>query len=124
VKVTAVELLGTPAPVARTVAVLTCPVGALQDSTEVPLDPGILVAVNEQDAVPVAETESVTVPVKPPRGATVTVEVPDTVASVVTLVGLALRLIPGEISDAILTVITVELDITLLVPPVPVIVTV
>jgi hypothetical protein len=71
----------------------------------------MLVAVNEQDAVPVAVTLRVTVPVKPPRGATVIVEVPATVASVVTLVGLALRLIPGITAVTILTVITVELDI-------------
>jgi hypothetical protein len=91
----------------------------------VPLDPGILVALSEQDAVPVAVTERVTAPAKPPRGATVIVEVPETVASVVTLVGLALRLMPGGGPRAVIVAETaVEFVMRLFVPPVPVTVTV
>jgi hypothetical protein len=125
VKVTLVELVAVPL-VAVTVAVLICPVGALQDNIEVPLVPRtMLVTVNEQEAAPVAVTPRVTVPVKPPRDATVIVEVPWTVASVVTLDGLALRLIPGGGPTLwIVTFTTVEFVIALFVPPVPLIVTV
>jgi len=42
----------------------------------------------------------------------------------VTLVGLALRLMPGVTPPVIVTVMAVEFDMSLFVPPVPLIVTV
>jgi hypothetical protein len=83
-----------------------------------------LVGFRLHTAEPVAVTVSATVPVKPPREATVIVEVPPGAPTfAVTLVGLALRLIPGVTPPVTVTVITVELVMSLLVPPVPVTVT-
>ena len=70
-------------------------------------------------AVGVMLSVAVPVPVKPPREATVIVEVvPGDPTFVVTLVGLALRLIPPP--PVTVTVTLVELVIALFVPPVPV----
>ena len=65
----------------------------------------------------------VAVPVKLPRAATVIVEVPPGEPTfAVTLVGLALRLIPPP--PIIVTATAVEFVMSLFVPPVPLIVTV
>ena len=82
-----------------------------------------LVGLRRQLALPVATTVRVAVPVKLPRAATVIVEVPPGEPTfAVTVVGLALRLMPPP--GAMLTVIAVEFDMSLFVPPVPSIVTV
>jgi len=81
-----------------------------------------LVGLRRQVALPVATTVRAAVPVKLPRAAIVIVEEPPGAPTfAVTLVGLALRLMPPP--EAMLTVITVEFDISLFVPPVPLIVT-
>ena len=85
----------------------------------------IVVTLSEQDEAPAEVTARVTVFKNPPRDATVIVEVPPGRPTfVVTLVGLALRLIPGGGPTAVtMTEIgPVELVIALFVPPVPVIV--
>ena len=84
----------------------------------------IVVALSKHDALPVEVTPRVTVFEKPPRDATVIVEVPPGEPTfVVTLVGLALRLIPGGgPAEVTMTEIgPVELVIALFTPPVPVI---
>ena len=71
---------------------------------------------------PVGDTEFVraTVPEKVPLAATVIVEVAAVPAFTVTLVGLALRLIPGAGPEGLIVTLTdVELVISLFVPPVP-----
>jgi len=90
---------------------------------EVPLVPRTtLVGLSVHAALPVAVTVRPTVPVKLPRAATVIVEVPPGEPTfAVTLVGLALRLMPPP--PTMLTEITVEFDMSLFVPPVPLIVT-
>jgi hypothetical protein len=64
--------------------------------------------------------ERSTFPAKPPLEARVMVEVAAALIFAKALVGLAMRLIPAE---AMLTVITVELDMALFEPPLPVMVT-
>ncbi|SRR5712691_11090816 len=84
----------------------------------------IVVALSKHDALPVEVTPRVTVFEKPPRDTTVIVEVPPGEPTfVVTLVGLALRLIPGAGPTAVTMteIAPVELVIALFVPPVPVI---
>jgi hypothetical protein len=124
--VTLVELVVVPL-VAVTVAVSVSAVLELHDSVDVPLVPRVmLVVVKLQLAWPVAVAARLTVPVNPPRDATVTVEVaPAGPTFVVTLVGLALMLIPGGGPPpwTVTDIGTVELVMSLLVPPVPVNVT-
>ena len=89
-----------------------------------PAGRGTLVGVRVQPVAGLTVSVAVPVPVKPPRDATVTVEVPPGEPTfVVTLVGLALRLIPGGgPAEVTMTDIgPVELVIALFVPPVPVI---
>jgi len=126
VKVTEVELVAVPL-VAVTVATdVTAPV-LVQVNVEVPLVPRTtLVGVSVHDAPLVADTVSATVPVKLPLAATVIVdEPPGAPTFAVTLVGLALRLMPG--AGPVGTIVTdtdVELVISLFVPPVPLMTTV
>jgi hypothetical protein len=90
----------------------------------VPVPRETLAGLRIQVAVPVAVTPRLTMPVKPPRGAMVIVEVaPDGPSGVETVVGLALRLIPGggPAPTTVTEIAPVELVIALLVPPVPVI---
>ena len=94
-KLTLVELVVVPL-VAVTVAVTVSATASLQDNVEVTLVPRTTLAgFKVQDALRVVETVSATVPVKPPRDATVIVDVPAVPTFVLTLVGLALRLMPG-----------------------------
>jgi hypothetical protein len=123
--VTLVELVVDPL-VAVTVAVSVWAFVEEQVRVEVPLVPRtILVGLRRQ--VPPGEEVTVraTVPVKLPRAATVIVEVPPVAPTfAVTLVGLALRLIPGGgPSEFIVTVTVVEFVIRLFVPPFPIICT-
>ena len=123
-KVTLVELVVVPL-VAVTVAVSVSATAEVQVSVDVAVGGMLtLVGFSEQDALPVAVTVRPTVPVKVPRAATVTVEDPPGAPTfAVTLVGLALRLIPPGLVTV--TVIgPVLLVIRLFVPPVPVIATV
>jgi hypothetical protein len=86
----------------------------------------IVVALREHVAARVEVTARVTVFEKPPRDATVIVEVPPGAPTfTLTLVGLALRLMPGGGPAAVIVTEmgAVELVIALFVPPVPVIVT-
>ncbi len=103
------------------------PVEPLQESEEVAVG-GIVTLVGFKVQVrPAGATESVraTVLEKVPLAATVMVEVADVPEFTVTLVGLALRLMPGGGPiELIVTVIVVEFVISLFVPPVPRIVTV
>ena len=125
VKVTEVELVVVPL-VAVTVATEVTAAVFVQVSVEVPLVPRTtLVGLSVHAAPLVADTVSATVPVKPPLEATVIVEVPPGAPTfAVTLVGLALRLIPGGGPAVVMvTVMTVELDMSLFVPPVPLMVT-
>ena len=99
----------------------------LHVSVEVPLVPRTtLVGLKRHVALPVEVTPRLTVPVKPPREATVILEVPPAAPTfAVTLVGLALRLMPGAGPEGLIVTLTfVEFVISLLVPPVPIIVTV
>jgi hypothetical protein len=122
-KVTLVELVVDPL-VAVTVAVSVWAVVELHVRVEVAVGGMVtLVGLRRQVALPVATTVRVAVPVKLPRAATVTVEVPPVGPTfAVTLVGLALRLMPPP--PIIVTEIDVEFVISLFVPPVPRIVTV
>ena len=125
-KPTVVELVVVPL-VAVTVATEVTAAVLVQVSVEVPLVPRTtLVGFSVHAAPLVADTASATVPVKAPLEATVIVEVPPGAPTfAVTLVGLALRLIPGGgPAPFTVTVTTVEFVISPLVPPVPLIVTV
>ena len=124
VKVTVVEFVVVPL-VAVTVSTSTSPTVSVQVSVDVPLVPSTtLVELRVHVELPVVATVRVTVPVKPPRDATVIVDVPPVVpARAVTVVGLALRLIPGTWRVVTVTVIVaVELVMALFVPPTPLIV--
>jgi len=109
--------------VAVTVAVLACATVSVQVSVEVPLVPSVtLVGLSVHAAELVAVTVSATVPVKPPRDATVIVdEPPGDPTLAVTLVGLALILMPPP--PVTVTVTVVEFVMRLFVPPSPLIVT-
>jgi len=122
-KLTLVEFVTDPL-VAVTVAVSVWAVAEVQVKVEVWLVPRTtLVGLRLHEAAPVEVTVRATVPVKLPRAATVIVEVPPGEPTfAVTLVGLALRLMPPP--PMIVTVIAVEFDMSLFVPPVPSIVTV
>ena len=123
--VTVVEFVTEPL-VAVTVATEVRAAVLVQASVDVTLVPRVtLFGVRLHEAPLVAATVSATVPVKPPREATVMVEDPPGEPTfAVTLVGLALRLIPGGGPVVVMvTVITVELVMTLFVPPVPLMVT-
>jgi len=122
--VTLVELLA-PVAVAVTVAVSDSATLDVQASKDVPpAGIAIVVTLSEQDEPPVEVTARVTLFEKPPRDATVTVEVPPGERAVVTLVGLALMLMPGGGPTVLIVTDTVvEFFMILLVPPVPVITT-
>ncbi len=125
-KVTRVEFVVVPL-VAVTVAVSVSAVGELQDSVEVSkAAKAMLAGFTEHVALPVVDTVRSTLPVKVPRVATLIVEVPPGEPTLaVTLVGLASRLIPGLTGAVTVTdMAAVELVMSLLVPPVPVNVTV
>jgi hypothetical protein len=94
-KLTLVELVVDPL-VAVTVAMLVRAAALVHVSVDVPLVPRTtLVGLRLHDAPLVATTVSATVPVKVPRAATVIVdEPPGAPTFAVTLVGLALRLMP------------------------------
>jgi hypothetical protein len=121
-----VELVVEPL-VAVTVAVSVSAVLELHDKVDVPVVPRVmLVRLKLHAAWPVAVTVRPTVPVNPARDAIVTIEVPPVGPTVVvTLVGLALTLIPGGGPAAwtVTDIGAVELVIALFVPPVPVMVT-
>jgi len=126
VKVTVVELVVAPL-VAVTVSVSTSPTLSVHVRVDVPLVPKVtLVGLSVQVELPVAATVSATVPVNPPRDATVIVEVPPVEpAFAVTVVGLALRLMPGVTGTVkVADMVAVLLVMRLLVPPTPVIVAV
>ncbi len=103
------------------------PVEPLHESEEVTVG-GIVTLVGVKVQVrPVGATELVraTVPEKAPLAATVMVEVAEVPEFTITLVGLALRLMPGGGPEGLIVTPTfVEFVISLLVPPVPAIVTV
>jgi hypothetical protein len=115
VKVTLVELVVEPL-VAVTVAMLVRAAALVHVSVDVALVPRTtLVGLRLHDAPLVAATVSATVPVKVPRAATVIVdEPPGAPTFAVTLVGLALRLMPP--ATGIVTVTTVEFVIPPFVP--------
>jgi len=118
ITLTLVELVVLPLT-AFTVTVKV-PAEPLHDNAEV-LVAGTttLVGVNLQDSAPgppVTVVERLTVPVKVPLATTVMVEVAAVPALTVTLVGLALRLIPGVIAPWTITVTTVEFEIPWFVP--------
>jgi hypothetical protein len=124
VKLTVVELEA-PVATALTVSVSVWAVGEVHVSTDVPpAGIEIDVTLRLQDDDPVGVTDNVTVFAKPPREATVIVEVPPGEPTlVVTVVGLALRLMPPEETTVTVTdMLAVLLVIRLFVPPVPVIV--
>jgi hypothetical protein len=124
--VTLVEFVVVPL-VAVTVATLFTAVVEVQVNVEVPLVPRItLVGFRVHDAPLVAATVRATVPENPPRDATVTVEeLPGEPTFAVTLVGLALRLIPGGGPATVIVTEMgpVEFVMRLFVPPIPVIAT-
>ena len=123
---TLVELVVVPL-VAVTVAVSVSATLEVQVSVDVAVGGMLtLVGFSVHTALPVAVTVRPTVPVKVPRAATVTVEdPPGDPTFAVTLVGLALRLMPGGGPAPLMVtdIGAVELVIRLFVPPVPVIVT-
>jgi hypothetical protein len=120
--VTVVELVVEPL-VAVTVAVSVSAIVEVQVSVDVAAG-GILtlVGLRVQTALPVEVTVRATVPVKLPLAATVIVEVPEEPIFAVTLVGLALMIMPPALVTV--TVTLVEFVMSLFVPPVPVTVTV
>jgi hypothetical protein len=121
--VTVVELVVVPLA-AETVSVSVSATVPAQVRIDVPLVPNVTVFVlSEQVELPAAATVSVTVPVNPPRDATVIVDVPPVVPTfAVTLVGLALRSIPGVMGTVTVTEMAAVLFVMrLLVPPTPVI---
>lgn len=96
----------------------------LHDSADVAVGGRVtLLGVKVQERPPVVGAtveERVTVPLNVPLAATVIVEVAAVPALTVTLVGLALRLMPGGgPRELIVTSTVVELVISLFVPPVP-----
>ncbi len=100
----------------------------LHDSAEVVVGGRLtLLGVKVQARPPVVGAtveERVTVPLNVPLAATVIVEVAAVPALTVTLAGLALRLMPGGGPVGLIVTLTVvELVMSLLVPPVPVITT-
>jgi hypothetical protein len=124
-KVTVVEFVA-PVAVAVTVSTSFWFDAEVHVRTDVPpAGMVIVVTLSRQDEPPVAATERVTVFANPPRAATVIVEVPPGDPTfAVTLVGLALRLIPPATGTLTVTeMAAVELVIRLFVPPVPVIAT-
>jgi hypothetical protein len=125
-KLTDVELLA-PVAVAVTEAEVVWAVASVQVSVDVPpAGIAIVVGLREHDAARVEVTARVTVFEKPPRDATVIVEVPPGAPTfALTLVGLALRLMPGGGPAAVIVTEMgpVEFVMRLFVPPVPVIAT-
>jgi hypothetical protein len=123
---TDVELLA-PVAVAVTEVEVVWAVASVQVSVDVPpAGMAMVVGLREHVAARVEVTARVTVFEKPPRDATVIVEVPPGAPTfALTLVGLALRLMPGGGPAAVIVTEMgpVEFVMRLFVPPIPVIAT-